>query len=280
MAASDRDAHRDTIGGVLSDVSKMLFTYNPPSRGRLIKNTVIGAGGAALASHVINKIKNRKTRAKNLVWAAIAGGLGGAGYSYYRSLIDGKPFDNSNFDMSKLKPGDTVYLGIGGTMNGEGESWFGDEMRSRLPKGHVKMFRHVDLKDFEDTYNALRANGITPILVGHSSGGKHVAHFLEKHPETRGYLLDPVSWFGKIHPRNATVFTVDESTRHGLPVENYIADVGGRWNLSDSGTFFHTGSHSDTMPEIIRDFIAKGYDRDNVPPKLPDYVTGHVWGQE
>ena len=273
-------ARSDSFSNWASDVGKLLFKYNPPTSGRLVGNTLIGAGGAAIASYLYNKIKNRKIRAKNLVYAAIAGGLGGAGFSYYRSFMDGKPFDNSAFDISKLKSGDRVYLGIGGSSNGEGESWFGDEMREQLPSGHVKMFRHVDLDDFADTYNKLREKGITPILVGHSSGGKHVAKFLEKHPEAKGYLLDPVSWFGKVHPRNATAFTVDESSRHGLPVENYIADAGGRWNLDDEGTFFHTGSHSSAMPQIIRDFIAKGYDRDNVPPKLPDYVTGHVWGKE
>ena len=271
MARSDSFAHW------AADVGKLLFDYNPPSKSRLVTNTLVGAGGTALASYIVNKVKHRKTRARNLVLAALAGAAGGAGYSYYRSFMDGKPFDNSSFDISKLKPGDKVYLGIGGSSNGEGESWFGDEMRESLPSVHVKMSRHVDLKDLEVTYNELVEKGITPILVGHSSGGKHVAQFLEKHPEARGYLLDPVSWFGKTHPRNATAFTVDTSSRHGLPIENYIADAGGRWNLSDSGTFFHTGSHSSTMPEIIRDFIAQGYDRDNVPKTLPSYITGHVW---
>ena len=270
-------ARSDSFLNWASDVGKLLFNYNPPTKERITTNTVAGAGGAALATLIINKIKHKKTKTRNLVLSAIAGGLGGAGFSYYRSFMDGKPFDNSQFDISKLKPGDKVYLGIGGSSNGEGESWFGDEMRGQLPRGHVKMFRHVDLKDLEDTYNALHEKGITPIIVGHSSGGKHAAKFLEKHPDTKGYLLDPVSWFGKTHPNNATAFTVDKRTRHGLPVENYIADAGGRWNLNDAGTYIHTGSHSDTMPKIIRDFISKGYDRDNVPSVLPNYITGRIW---
>lgn len=187
----------------------------------------------------------------------------------------GKTFDNSNYSPDSIKAGDRVYFGVAGMANGEGTSWFADEMRSKLPSNHVKMFNWENSDALESAYSDAVARGATPVIVGHSRGGAVAADFLEKHPEATGYLLDPVRWGGSKHPQNATVFTVVPESRHGGRVENYIADAGGRWNLEDPGTVLHVGSHSDVMPYIIKDFIFGGYDRTNMPKKLPWYVRGY-----
>ena len=251
------------------------FLNNPVDQKDVLRQALLGGGGAALATYLWGKLRGKKTRWGRIVANTLLGAGLGAGSAYFDAYMAGKPFDNSGFDIAKINKGDKVYLGVAGAANGEGTSWFGNAMRRRLPQGHVKMFRWGEGKDLEQTYKDLVAKGAVPVIVGHSRGGKIAAKFLQDHPEAKGYLLDPVSWMGRSHPANATVFSITPKERHGGEVENYIADAGGRWNLEDPGTFLHVGSHSDHMPSIISDFILPGYDRDNLPKVMPNYITSY-----
>ena len=252
------------------------FENNPPQVERTAARATVGAFSAAALAYLANRLRGKKKLgAGRLALAALLGGVLGAGSSYLGSYMAGKPFDNSNYDPDSIKKGDRVYLGVAGAANGEGTSWFAEEMRRKLPSNHVKMFNWVDSDALESTYDDIVSRGAVPVIVGHSRGGAVAADFLEKHPDAVGYLLDPVRWGGSKHPQNATVFTVVPESRHGGLVENYIADLGGRWNLEDSGTVFHVGSHSNVMPYIINDFILGGYGRTNMPEKFPWYVRGY-----
>ena len=127
--------------------------------------------------------------------------------------------------------------------------------------------------DIEKKYNELKQKGLNVTVVGHSSGGASAGKFLRQHPEANGYLIDPVSWFGRGVPRNAVVFTSDKETRHGGPFENTIADIGGRWNDTSDRSVVFKGSHSNRMRDIIRDYVAPGITNGDKNRIAPSYVT-------
>lgn len=260
----------DEIKLILDGIGKNRLTGSEAARSAAIgaiSSAIAGAGIGALSG---KRGKRIKKALKGAVLGAIAGSIGGPAYSQLRKYLDGIPFDNSSFYSSNHKKGDKVYLGVAGSSNGEGESWFADEMRKRFP-GNVVMQRHVD--DIGKKYKELKDKGYDVTLVGHSSGGATVGKFLRNNPTAKGYLIDPVSWTGRGVPDNAVVFTSDKSTRHGGPAENTIADFGGRWNYEGKNSVLFKGSHSNRMGHIIRDFVQPGIRPGDKIENKPNYVT-------
>jgi len=268
---------RDQVDFVLEGLRK-----NPLSGSEAMRSSAIGALSAALAGAGIGaltgKKKNRLKRAlKGALMGGLAGGVAGPAYAQIRKYLDGIKYDNSKFDAAQHNKGDKVYIGVSGSANGEGASWFADAMRAKFGD-NAYMLRHVDRKKLKEMYKDLTEKGLDVTLVGHSSGGASVGKFLRDNPEAKGYLIDPVSWLGNGVPDNAVVFTVDKSTRHGGKSENTIADIGGRWNYEGKNSVLFRGSHSDMIPEIIRDFISKGVKPGDKLDAVPSYVTS-VFGK-
>lgn len=260
---------------------------NSITKGEAARSSAIGALAAALAGSGIGALSgiggNKKNRRKRIlrraIIGALAGGAGGAiagpAYAQLRKYLDGVPFDNSKFESAEHNKGDKVYLGVAGSANGENESYFKSKMRSMLGDKNVYMLRHVDGKKLKEKYDELIGKGLDVTIVGHSSGGATAGRFLREHPDAKGYLIDPVSWTGRGVPDNAVVFTSDKSTRHGNVFENNVADIGGRWNDEGNNSVVFKGSHSDRIPELIRDFVLPGVTKENLEPVKthPDYVT-------
>lgn len=242
--------------------------------GALATALVGGGVGAAIGSRK-NKKGKRRIGKGALIGAILGLGTGavaGPAYAQLRKYLDGVPFNNDRFDKSEHKPGSNVYIGVAGSANGENESWFADEMRKRFGKD-AYMLRHVDGGKLKQKYDELTGKGINVTVVGHSSGGATAGKFLRENPGAHGYLIDPVSWFGRGSSDNAVVFTADESTRHGGPFENTIADIGGRWNETGKNSVKFKGSHSNQIYRILRDFVAKDVRNREQLGKNPDYVT-------
>lgn len=222
--------------------------------GSAAKGAVFTALAGAGIGALIGKKKNRRRNAiRGAIMGAVAGGLGGPAYAQFRKYLDGIPFDNSNFDPSKLNKGDKVYIAVAGSANGEGHSWFMNSMKKRDFKGRVYGLRHVDQKELERVYEDLKSKGLNVTLIGHSSGGATVARFLRDHPESNGVLLDPVSWTGRNVPPNAVVFTAHKDTRYHPDFENVVANMGGRWNYEGDNSVAYHGGHSSN--KLLVDFI-------------------------
>lgn len=269
---------KEEIDFILEGLGQNRITKRDAAISAAIGSAVTGAIGAGIGAATGKKSK----RIKRALIGALLGSLPGAAIgpmvAQYRKYMAGVPFDNSKIDIKGIKPGEKVYLGVAGSANGENESWFADEMRKRFP-GKNYMVRHVDGKKLEEIYRKLNEAGADVSVVGHSSGGRPAAKFLRKHPELKGYLIDPVSWTGRTIPDNAIVFTSDKSTRHGGPFENTIADVGGRWNYEGKNSVVFKGSHSDRIRDILRDFVARGMSPRGNMTSWPDYVT-YALGRE
>lgn len=258
---SEKKAGVDLAGNakyIIDSIAQNKLTGSELGRSAAIGAMTAALAGAGLGAYTGKKGKKKKRAA---VWAAIGALLGGAAgpaYAQIRKYLDGIPFDNSSFEKAPHKKGDKVYIGVAGSANGQNESWFGDDMKEVLGKDKTIMLRHVDGKRLEKEYERLMDKGLDVTVVGHSSGGATVGRFLKKHPEAKGYMLDPVSWTGRAYPKNALIFTADQGTRHGGVFENYVADIGGRWNYEGPNSITFKGSHSNRNEDIIRDFVAKG----------------------
>ncbi len=268
---------RDEINFIIDGIKRNGLTGGEAARSAAIgalTTALAGAGiGAWIGSKKNKEGKRRIGRGAIIGGAAgaLAGSVAGPLYAQIRKYLDGVKFDNSVFEKTQHKKGDKVYIGVAGSANGENESWFADEMRDRFGRSNVVMLRHVD--DIAKKYNELKQKGLDVTVVGHSSGGASAGKFLRQHPEAKGYLIDPVSWFGRGVPGNAVVFTADEKTRHGLPFENTIADIGGRWNDTSDRSVVFKGSHSNRMHDIIRDYVAPGITHGDKDRIAPSYVT-------
>lgn len=266
-------------GPILNEI-KLIYNgilRNRISRNEAIKSALIGALATGTVGSLIGAVSRKKKRVKGaIVGGAIGAGLGllgGPAYAQLRKYLDGVPFDNSGFLKSVRKKGGKVYIGVAGSANGEDSSWFAREMRRRFGDS-VYMLRHVDGDKIESVYKKLKDQGLNVEVVGHSSGGATAAKFLDRHRDVNGYVIDPVSWFGRTVPPNAVVFTADKSVRHGGPFENTIADLGGRWNYEGENSVIFKGSHSDRMGDIIRDYVSRGVRPGEASKRRPDYVTG------
>lgn len=260
---------------IIDGIKENGLTWGEAGRSAAIGALTAALAGAGLGVAIGAKKKNGKRRmGKGALWGALIGALSGAvagpAYAQLRKYLDGVPFKNDDFDNTPHKPGDKVYIGVAGSANGENESWFRDEMKSKFG-GNAFMMRHVD--DIAKKYKELTDKGYDVTVVGHSSGGAAAGKFLREHPEAKGYLIDPVSWFGRGVPENAMVFTADKSTRHGGPFENTIADLGGRWNDEGKNSVTFKGSHSNRMEHVIRDFVAPGVRPGDEMKEWPWYVT-------
>lgn len=241
---------------------------------------LVGGGIGAAVGAKKNKKGKRRIGKGALIGALLGLGTGavaGPAYAQLRKYLDGVPFNNDKFDKSEHKPGSKVYIGVAGSANGENESWFADEMRRRFGKD-AYMLRHVDGKKLKQKYDELTGKGLDVTVVGHSSGGATAGKFLRENPDAHGYLIDPVSWLGRGSSENAVVFTADESTRHGGPFENTIADLGGRWNENGKNTVKFKGSHSNRIFSILRDFVARDVRNKEQLGGKPDYVTSAFEG--
>lgn len=240
-----------------------------------VLSAVAGAGiGAATGRYDKKKKKSNRVR-RAIIGAMLAsapGALVGPLVAQYRKYMAGVPFDNSAFEKADHKPGDKVYIGVAGAANGENESWFKDEMRDRFGS-NAYMLRHVDREKLDEEYKKLKDLGLDVTVVGHSNGGSTAARFLNDHPDAKGYLIDPVSWLHRKVPSNSIVFTADKSTRHGDVFENYVADIGGRWNYEGDNSVVFKGSHSNRMFDIIKDFVSKGVKPGDHKVDPPSYVT-------
>lgn len=261
---------------------------NPLTRGEAVRGAFVGGGLAGLAGAAIGAIPrkgdevDKRARLRRILKGLFAGGVAGAAIApvamQYRKYMDGPEYRNDSVNPDRMRPGDKVYIGVSGSANGQDYSWFADEMGMRFPGAHY-MLRHVDGDKLEKLYGDLRAKGLDIGVIGHSSGGKTVARFLGRHPEANGYLIDPVSWFGRSVPNNAVVFTSDPSTRHGGVFENYVADMGGRWNYEGPNSIVFKGSHSDMINALLRDFVAKWVRPGDSVDRPPEYTTS-VFGKK
>lgn len=276
MSEKRADSVKDQLKFQIKAIANIL-KQNPLSRKELIRSALTGAAvtgvaGAGIGALTGKKGKRRKRAIMGAIMGAIGGGAIGPLVSQYNKFMAGVPFDNSRFDKADHPKGQKVYIGVAGSANGENESWFADEMRARFP-GRAYMLRWGDWDKLNEVYDKLKGEGLDVTIVGHSSGGKTAARFLNEHPEVKGYLIDPVSWLGRKIPGNATVFTADKSTRHGNVPENTIADLGGRWNYEGGRSVVFKGSHSDRLKDIIRDFVDKGVSPETGSASVPHYVT-------
>ena len=260
----------DEVKYILDGIKRNHISKSEVGRAATIGALTTALAGAGWGALTGKKGKKDKKALKLGIIGALAGGVAGPAYAQLRKYLDGIPFDNSWFDKTPHKKGDKVYLGVAGSANGEGDSWFASEMRRKFG-GNVVMLRHVD--DIAKKYNELKDKGLDVTVVGHSSGGASAARFLRANPDAKGYLIDPVSWLGRGVPKNAVVFTSDESTRHGGPFENTIADVGGRWNHKGDNSVVFKGSHSNRMRDIIKDYVATGVTSRAQSHYVPKYVT-------
>ena len=288
---ADNSAYMQKRGGQLAEELDFILKgikENGISMSEGVRASAIGALAAALAGGGIgaavgarkNKKGKRRIGKGALIGALLGLGTGavaGPAYAQLRKYLDGVPFNNDKFDKSEHKPGSKVYIGVAGSANGENESWFADEMRSRFGKD-AYMLRHVDGKKLKQKYDELTGKGLDVTVVGHSSGGATAGRFLRENPDAHGYLIDPVSWLGRGSSDNAVVFTADESTRHGGPFENTIADLGGRWNENGKNAVKFKGSHSNRIFSILRDFVAREVRNKEQLGSRPDYVTSAFGG--
>lgn len=262
----------DEVKWILDGLKKNSISGPEAARSAAIASISAALAGAGIGA-ITGKKGDRKRRAiKGALIGGLAGGVAGPAYAQLRKYLDGIKFDNSKFTNAEHKKGDKVYIGVAGSANGEGESWFADEMRGRFGQ-NAYMLRHVDRNELKKVYDDLKAKGLDVTVVGHSSGGATVGKFLRDNPSAKGYLIDPVSWLGRGVPDNAVVFTADKSTRHGGPTENTIADLGGRWNYEGKNSILFRGSHSNKMEQIIRDFVQPGIRPGDKVDKKPSYVT-------
>ena len=271
-------AFKDWISYVIDSLGQ-----NKLTKSELLRSIAIGSISASLAGAGLGALTGKKdNRKKRAIWGgligALAGGIATPAYAQLRKYLDGVPFDNTLFNRSIHNKGDTVYIGVAGSANGENESWFGSDMRSQFGPSNVVMLRHVDGKQLRDTYDDLRRKGLNVKVVGHSSGAATVARFLNERPDAFGYMIDPVSWTGRKVPKNGLVFTSDESTRHGGEFENLVADAGGRWNYVGDNSITFKGSHSDRNFDILGDIVARNVRPDNPPVHVPSYIT-NVFGK-
>lgn len=268
---------RDEINFIIDGIKQNSITGGEAARSAAIGALTTALAGAGIGAWIGSK-KNKKGKRRIGKGAiiggavgALTGGVAGPLYAQIRKYLDGVKFDNSIFEKTQHKKGDKVYIGVAGSANGENESWFADEMRNRFGRGNVVMLRHVD--DIADKYKELKQQGLNVTVVGHSSGGASAGKFLRNHPEANGYIIDPVSWFGRGVPGNAVVFTSDKETRHGGPFENTIADIGGRWNDTSERSVVFRGSHSNRIRDILRDYVAPGITHGDKKRVAPSYVT-------
>ena len=283
---SEHKGPMDKKAGMLKDEIDFIrkgIGENALTKDEMLRSSAVGAALFALAGAGIgaatgryDKKKKKSNRVRRAIIGAMLasapGALAGPLVAQYRKYMAGVPFDNSAFDKADHKPGDKVYIGVAGSSNGENESWFRDEMKDRFGD-NAYMLRHVDRKKLDEVYKKLKDLGLDVTIVGHSSGGSTAAKFLNDHPDANGYLIDPVSWLYRKVPSNSIVFTADKSTRHGGVSENYIADMGGRWNYEGDNSVVFKGSHSNRMLDIIRDFVSKGVKPGDANVKMPSYVT-------
>ena len=244
-SAQSMDDLKNWIKYVKKDIGENLLTKQQLSRSAAIGSIATGLAGLGIGALLSGKKKKKKQMLKGLLIGAIAGGLGGPAYAQLRKYLDGIPFDNSKFDASKFKKGDKVYIGVGGSSNGEGHSWFMNAMRNGAGADRVYALRHGDVDKLEETFKDLTGKGLDVTIVGHSSGGATVGRFLGKHPEAKGILIDPVSWTERGVPDNAVVFTPNASAREKPVFENLVAKYGGRWNYEGPNAIMYNGSHSD-----------------------------------
>lgn len=223
---------------------------NPLTKSELSRSVAIGSlltslAGVGIGALFSDKKSRRRKTLKGLLLGALTGGIGGPAYAQLRKYLDGIPFDNSKFDASKLKKGDKVYIGVAGSTNGEGHSWFMRNMRNGAGADRVLALRHVDRNKLEKAYKDLTERGLDVTVVGHSSGGATAGQFLKRHPDAKGLLLDPVSWTGRGVSDNAVVFTPNVSARNNPVFENLVAKYGGRWNYDGPNAIMYNGDHSD-----------------------------------
>lgn len=236
---------KNWLGLVKDEMGDNLLTKSELSRSAAIGALTTGLAGMGIGALFSDKKSRRRRMLKGLLIGALTGGIGGPAYAQLRKYLDGIPFDNSKFDASKFKKGDKVYIGVGGSANGEGHSWFMRNMRKGVGADRVLALRHVDRDKLEKAYKDLTGRGLDVTVVGHSSGGATVGQFLRSHPDAKGLLLDPVSWTGRGVSDNAVVFTPNASARDNPVFENIVAKYGGRWNYEGPNAIIYNGNHSD-----------------------------------
>lgn len=238
---------------VKDDIGSNLLTKKELAGSAAIGSLATGLIGLGIGALFSNRKNRRRRMIKGAILGALAGGIGGPAYRQLRKYLDGIPYRNDKFDLSKIKSGDRVYIGVSGSANGEGHSVFMDSLASGVDEGKLLARRHVDYDKIEKDYKALKEKGADVVLVGHSSGGATAARFLRNHPEAKGVLLDPVSWTGRRVPENAVVFTSDASTRDNPSFGNIVAKYGGRWNYQGKNSITYKGNH--TEPSIFYDYL-------------------------
>lgn len=275
----DKKASVDLSGWakyVMNSIGQNKITGAEALRSALIGAAVSSVAGAGIGALTGKKGKKLKRSAVGAIIGALAGGAAGPVYAQLRKYLDGVPFDNSAFEKAEHKKGDRVYIGVSGSANGENESYFRGKMRDEFGPGNTMMLRHVDANKIQGIYDKLKEKGLDVTVVGHSSGAAAIGKFLKNNPNATGYMIDPVSWTGRVYPENALIFTSDESTRHRGEFENVVADVGGRWNYVGPNSITFKGSHSGRIGDILRHYVSK-----KVAPgqasEVPSYVT-NVYG--
>ena len=257
IAGSEQEGVSEWLKYVKDDIGSNLLTKKELASSAAIGSVATGLIGLGIGALFSNRKNRRRRMIKGAILGALAGGIGGPAYRQLRKYLDGIPYRNDKFDLSKIKSGDRVYIGVSGSANGEGHSAFMNSLANGVSDfvgdGKLLARRHVDYDKIEEDYKALKAKGADVVLVGHSSGGATAARFLRNHPDAKGILLDPVSWTGRGVPENAVVFTSDASTRNNPVFENIVANAGGRWNYQGKNSITYKGNHTD--PSIFDNYL-------------------------
>ena len=128
-SAQSMEDLKNWLGFVKDEMGANLLTKSELSRSAAIGSLATGLAGMGIGALFSDKKSRRRRMLKGLLIGALTGGIGGPAYAQLRKYLDGIPFDNSKFDASKFKKGDKVYIGVGGSANGEGHSWFMRNMR-------------------------------------------------------------------------------------------------------------------------------------------------------
>jgi len=247
----------------------------PEGTASWIKNDVIKGGsgdrllyGAGTAATLIGlnllrrKLNGKKIRLRDWLVPGALGYMAGAGYQIGRDLLRGQDYGRT-YDTSKLKDGDTVFIGVSGGGDGPG-SELDKAMYDKLGEGNYAMFRHGDTAKLEAFIRSLPA-GVKPVVIGHSYGAAALPKLKERlgRDDIEWHSIDPVSWRGKLGgatPAGTMYLPDDANGSIKDTANNFIATVGGRWgDRGYKNTKRYLGGHSRGVEELVRDRIIPGY---------------------
>lgn len=226
------------------------------------KQRLMYGGIAALlfggANALRRGLSGKRVRLRDWLVPGMLGFAGGNLYGLGKDMLAGQAY-NRNYDVSKLKDGDTVFIGVSGGGDGPG-SELDKAMRDKLGAGNYAMFRHGDTEQLKNFVSSL-PKGVKPVMIGHSWGGHTISSMQNQfgRNDIDFHTIDPVSWRGKLTGMQpaGTLYLPDNKVKDR---NNLIAQVGGRWAPKDySNTRYYHGGHSKGVESLMTDDILQRY---------------------